>query len=76
MFHSRRDKILIEINRLLMESELTADDRESMVQNLLRHHLDQMDDIEDIDIFQDRLNEMIDEYVEQHFEDTMEDNYN
>ncbi len=76
MFHNRRDRILIEINRLLMESELTTEDRESMVQNLLRHHLDQMDDIEDIDIFQDRLNEMIDEYVEQHFEDTMEDNYN
>lgn len=76
MYRSRRDKIFTEINRLLMENELSADDRESMLHSLLRYYLDSMEDIEEIDTLQDRVNEIIDEYVEQHFEDSMEDNYN
>lgn len=71
---NRREKILTELNRLLMESELSNEDREAILENLVRIHLDQMEDIEEIDLFQDRVNDMIDEYVEQHFEDTMEDN--
>ncbi|MBI5636408.1 MAG: hypothetical protein HZA03_00395 [Nitrospinae bacterium] len=74
MDNSRRDKILTEVNRLLLENELTAEDREAILDNIIRIHLDQMEDIEEIDLFQDRVNDMIDEYVEQHFEDTMEDN--
>lgn len=76
MDRRRRDIIVSEINRLLLESDLSAADRESMLQNLLRHHLDHIDDIEEIDLFQDMVNELIDEYVEQHFEDSAEDNYN
>lgn len=76
MDRRRRDRIFTEINRLLLESELSAEDRENMLQSLLRHHLDQMEDIEEIDAFQDMVNDMIDEYVEQHFEDSPEDNYN
>ncbi len=71
---NRRDKILTEINRLLLENELSGEDREAILENIIRIHLDQMEDIEEIDLFQDRVNDMIDEYVEQHFEDTMEDN--
>lgn len=71
---NRREKIVTELNRLLMESELSNEDREAIFENLVRIHLDQMEDIEEIDLFQDRINDMIDEYVEQHFEDTMEDN--
>ncbi len=74
MDNSRRDKILTEVNRLLLENELTAEDREAILENIVRIHLDQMEDIEEIDLFQDRVNDMIDDYVEQHFEDTMEDN--
>ncbi|MBI5179113.1 MAG: hypothetical protein HZA04_07620 [Nitrospinae bacterium] len=76
MDRGRRDKILTEINRLLLENDLTPEDRETILENILKNHLDHMDDIEEIDMFQDRINDMIDEYVEQHFEDTMEDNYN
>ncbi len=76
MDHRRRDRIFSEINRLLLESEFSAEERENMLQSLLRYHLDQMEDIEEIDVFQDMVNEMIDEYVEQHFEDSSEDNYN
>lgn len=76
MDSERRDKIFTEINRLLLENELTGEDMEKMLQNLIKHHLDHMEDIEEIDLFQDHMNDMIDEYVEQHFEDTLEDNYN
>ncbi|MBI3794666.1 MAG: hypothetical protein HY280_08055 [Nitrospinae bacterium] len=76
MDRTRRDKILTEINRLLLENELTSEDRETILESLLKSHLDHMEDIEEVDIFQDRINDTIDEYVEQHFEDTMEDNYN
>ncbi len=73
MYRGRRDKVFTEINRLLLESELSADDREAMLHSILKYNLDRMDDIEEIDGFQDRLNDMIDEYVERHFEDTAED---
>lgn len=76
MDRNRRDKMLTEINRLLMENELTAEDREAILEHIIKAHLDHMEDIEEVDIFQDRVNDLIDEYVEQHFEDTMEDNYN
>jgi hypothetical protein len=76
MDKSKKDKLLTEINRLFMENELAVDDREEILESILMHHLDQMDDIEEIDLFQERINDMIDSYVEQHFEDTMEDNYN
>ena len=76
MDKQRRDKIISEINRLLMENELSSEDRENMLQGLLQHHLDHLEEIEEVDMLQDWLNDIIDEYVEQHFEDTMEDNYN
>jgi len=76
MDKSKKDKLLTEINRLFMENELAVDEREEVLESILMHHLDQMDDIEEIDLFQERINDMIDSYVEQHFEDTMEDNYN
>ncbi|MBI3580690.1 MAG: hypothetical protein HY098_01175 [Nitrospinae bacterium] len=76
MDRNRRDKMLTEINRLLMENELTGEDREAILEHIIKAHLDHMEDIEEVDIFQDRVNDLIDEYVEQHFEDTMEDNYN
>jgi hypothetical protein len=76
MDRNRRDKMLTEINRLLLENELTAEDRETIMESIIKNHLDHMEDIEEVDMFQDRINDIIDEYVEQHFEDTMEDNYN
>ncbi|GMT41922.1 MAG: hypothetical protein IEMM0002_0333 [bacterium] len=76
MDRNRRDKIITEINRLLLENELSSEDRESMLENILKNHLDHLEDIEEIDFFQDKINDLIDDYVEQHFEDSMEDNYN
>lgn len=76
MDQSRRDRFFAEINRLLLENELTAKDREFMLKTIFTHHLDLMEDIEEIDNFQDKINDMIDEYVDQHFEDTTEDNFN
>jgi len=76
MDFSRKEKIFSEINRLLLEENLSTDELMPMIESMVKHHLDNIDDIEEIDMFQDRLNDMIDDYVEQHFEDTMEDNYN
>ncbi|MFQ5431288.1 MAG: hypothetical protein ACE5EN_02125 [Nitrospinota bacterium] len=76
MDQRRRDRIFSEINRLLLESEFSAEERENMLQSFLHYHLDQMEELGEIDLFQDMVNEMIDDYVEQHFEDSNEENYN
>lgn len=76
MGENHKDKVFSEINRLLLESELTVSESESILETVLRFHLDQLEEIEEIDLFQDKVNDLIDDYVEEHFEDTKEDNYN
>jgi len=76
MGEGHKDNVFSKINRLLVESELTASESESILETILRFHLDQLEEIEEIDLFQDRVNDLIDDYVEEHFEDTKEDSYN
>ena len=76
MSDSRRDRIITEINRLLLENELSGEDREAIVESIIISILDDMEDIEDIDAFQDRINDMVDDYVEENFEEGMGDSIN
>ncbi len=61
------------VNRALVDGEATLEEMEAIVQSLVRHFLDNLTDIADIDYFQDRLNDMVDKYVDTHFEDAFED---
>ncbi len=69
-------KIISSVNNLLVEEEATLEEVEALVQSLARHFLDNLTDIADIDYFQDRLNDMVDKYVDSHFEDAFEDKLN
>ncbi len=76
MDEEQKDKIFSEISRLLLEHELSTESRESILEIILRLLLDRLEEIEEVDVFQEKVNDMIDDYVEQHFEDSREDNYN
>lgn len=67
---------MLSVNKILSEEEATLEEVEALTQSLVRHFLDNLTDIADIDYFQDRLNEMIDKYVDTHFEDAFEDKLN
>lgn len=63
------DQIVSLVNEKLVENNATLEDVETLLQLLSRHFLDNLNDIADIDYFQDRLNNMIDQYVDTQFED-------
>lgn len=65
--------IMASINERLVEEDATLEEVEALVHSIVRHFLDNLTDISDIDYFQDRLNDMIDKYVDTHFEDVLED---
>jgi len=69
-------KIIGSVNNLLVEEEATLEEVEALVQSLARHFLDNLTDIADIDYFQDRLNDMVDKYVDSHFEDAFDEKLN
>ncbi len=63
-------------NTALVEKDMTLEDVEAVIQSLIRHFMDNLTDIADIDYFQDRLNDMIDKYVDTHFEDAFDESLN
>ncbi|MGK7345789.1 MAG: hypothetical protein ACNS63_08265 [Candidatus Nitrospinota bacterium M3_3B_026] len=65
--------IMASINESLVEKDATLEEVEALVHSIVRHFLDNLTDIADIDYFQDRLNDMVDKYVDTHFEDVLED---
>ncbi|MBI5814802.1 MAG: hypothetical protein HZB29_04245 [Nitrospinae bacterium] len=65
--------IVAAINKVLVAEEATLEEVEAVTQSMVRHFLDNLTDIADIDYFQDRLNDMLDKYVDTHFEDVYED---
>jgi len=65
--------IVAAINKILVAEEATLEEVEAVVQSMMRHFLDNLTDIADIDYFQDRVNDMLDKYVDTHFEDVYED---
>ncbi len=76
MDEEQKDKVFSEISRLLLENDLPTQSRESILEIVLRLLLDRLEEIEEIDIFQEKVNDMIDDYVEHHFEDSSEESYN
>lgn len=66
-------EIIGSVNRAVVDGEATLEEAEAVVQSLVRHFLDNLTDIADIDYFQDRLNDMVDKYVDTHFEDAFDD---
>lgn len=66
-------RIIESVNQSLVDEEATLEEVEALIQSLIRHFLDNLTDIADIDYFQDRLNDMLDKYVDTHFEDAYED---
>jgi hypothetical protein len=66
-------RIVEQMNQSLVDEEATLEEVEALAQSVIRHFLDNLTDISDIDYFQDRLNDMIDKYVDTHFEDAYED---
>ncbi|MBI4664938.1 MAG: hypothetical protein HY751_00865 [Nitrospinae bacterium] len=73
MDQKKISNVVASINKLLVENDFTLEEVEAVVQSLIRHFLDNITDIADIDYFQDRLNDMLDRYVDTHFEDVFED---
>lgn len=65
--------IMAAVNQTLVDNDSTLEEVEAVIQSLIRHFLDNLTDIADIDYFQDRLNDMLDKYVDTHFEDVFED---
>lgn len=65
--------IVESINNSLVAEEATLEEVEAITHSTIRHFLDNITDIADIDYFQDRLNDMIDKYVDTHFEDAYEE---
>ncbi len=76
MNQEKISKIVAKINEILTEEEATLEEVESLIHSLTRHFLDNLTDIADIDYFQDRLNEMVDNYVDTHFEENFEEKLN
>lgn len=73
MDKSKVSAIIKSLNEELVEKEATLEEVEAVCHSLIRHFLDNITDISDIDYFQDRLNDMIDKYVDTHFEDAYEE---
>lgn len=65
--------IIETLNGNLVGEKATLEEVEGVIQSSVRHFLDNLTDISDIDYFQDRLNDMVDKYVDNHFEDTIEE---
>ncbi len=65
--------IIENLNGNLVGEKATLEEAEGVIQSAVRHFLDNLTDISDIDYFQDRLNDMVDKYVDNHFEDTIEE---
>lgn len=65
--------IIENLNGNLVGEKATLEEVEGVIQSTVRHFLDNLTDISDIDYFQDRLNDMVDKYVDNHFEDTIEE---
>ncbi len=65
--------IIENLNGNLVGEKATLEETEGVIQSAVRHFLDNLTDISDIDYFQDRLNDMVDKYVDNHFEDTIEE---
>ena len=65
--------IVESINESLVKEETTLEEVEAITHSVVRHFLDNITDIADIDYYQDRLNDMVDKYVDTHFEDAYEE---
>jgi hypothetical protein len=65
--------IMASLNQTLVDNDSSLEEVEAVIQSLIRHFLDNLTDISDIDYFQDRVNDMLDKYVDSHFEDVFED---
>jgi len=73
MDQEKISRIVATVNENMVDESLSLEEVEALVHSLTRHFLDNLTDIADIDYFQDRLNEMIDNYVDTHFEENFED---
>ena len=73
MDQKKISSIVETINNSLVTEEATLEEVEAVTHSAIRHFLDNITDIADIDYFQDRLNDMIDKYVDTHFEDAYEE---
>lgn len=73
MDQEKISRIVASVNESMVDESLSLEEVEALVHSLTRHFLDNLTDIADIDYFQDRLNEMIDNYVDTHFEENFED---
>ena len=73
MEQKKISSIVETINKSLVAEESTLEEVEAVTHSTIRHFLDNITDIADIDYFQDRLNDMIDKYVDTHFEDAYEE---
>ncbi|HEB72235.1 hypothetical protein MNBD_NITROSPINAE03-280 [hydrothermal vent metagenome] len=76
MDQDKISRVISKLNGILSDEEACLEEVEAMVHSLTRHFLDNLTDIADIDYFQDRLNEMIDNYVDTHFEENFEEKLN
>lgn len=76
MDQEKISRFTTKINKLLTDEDASLEEVESMIHSLTRHFLDNLTDIVDIDYFQDRLNEMVDNYVDTHFEENFEEKLN
>lgn len=66
-------RLMAGLNKSLVNEEVTLEEVEALIQSLIRHFLDNLTDIADIDYFQDRLNDMVDKYVDSNFEDAFDE---
>ncbi len=73
MDSEKLSRIVAGINKALLEEDVSLEEVESVIHSITRHFLDNLTDIAGIDYFQDRLNEMIDNYVDTHFEENFEE---
>jgi hypothetical protein len=76
MDQDKISKIISDINQLLIKEETSLDEMESLIYSMIRFFLDNLSELEEVDNFQERLNEMIDNYVEEFFEGPYEENLN
>ncbi len=72
MNQEKISQIVAGLNDSLVNEEASLEEVESVVHSVTRHFLDNLTDISDIDYFQDRLNDMVDNYVDTHFEENSE----
>lgn len=76
MNQDKLSKILGDINQLLIQEETSLDEMESLIHSMIRFFLDNLSELDEVDNFQERLNEMIDNYVEEYFDGHYEENLN